>query len=247
MNILAIIQARMNSERLPNKVLKPLNGKTMLEQIIERVKKSTYINQIVVATTTQKEDKVIGNILKDYDITVYYGNIYNVLDRFYQVAKQEQADIIVRLTADNPFIDSTLIDEAIQMILEHSKIEYIRSKGYPLGMNIEVFTFKALETSFEKATLSYEKEHVTPYIYGHPEQFTIKELFNNENLEYIRLTCDTEEDYMVIKTIYNDLKDSPNLKREAFFNYLKNNPQLMQVNAHIKQKELKEIDKRGEL
>ena len=247
MKVLAIIQARMSSERLPQKVLKEINGKPMLMHIIDRIKRSKYIDEIVVATTTQAMDDMIEEALCNYGVGLYRGNIYNVLDRFYQCAKKYGAQYIVRLTADNPLIDVDLIDKGIsQLVMDGNNYDYVALKeGYPLGLGVEVFTFGALKECYENATQSYEKEHVTPYIYCHEDRFNIKYISNKDDYSELRLTCDTPEDFELIKNIYSYFGEKKYFSMSEIVEYIKRHPELMNINKEIRQKNFKQSDVRG--
>lgn len=207
MNITAIIQARTGSTRFNNKVLKKLYNKTLLEHIIERVENSKLVNSIVVATTTNKEDDKIENLLKNTRIKVFRGSENNVLKRFYLTAKKENSDIIVRITADDPFKDPEIIDKAIN-ILVANKYDYVSNTlkpTYPEGLDIEVFTFIALERAYLNAKLDSEKEHVTPYIWNNKNLFHVKNFENDKDLSNLRWTIDYESDFIFAKQIYEEL------------------------------------------
>jgi glutamate-1-semialdehyde 2,1-aminomutase len=193
MLILAIIQARMGSTRLPGKVLKPFGDTTVIKYMLERVEQSKLIDLTVVATSINKENDALVDHLEDYE--TYRGDENNVLSRFYEVAQQYQPNLVVRLTADCPFIDPQVIDETIQQTI-NAQADYgsnVNPATYPDGIDVEVFTYKALETATQQATTQYDLEHVTPYIRRHA-----KNPVNNENqiyYRYIRWTLDTSEDY----------------------------------------------------
>ena len=208
----AIIQARTGSSRFPNKVLKSLpcnSNLTVLNQIIRRLKQSTLLDTIILATSTKKEDKKLEKIAKDENIKIFFGSENNVLNRFYECAKKYKIDIIVRITADNPCIDYKIIDKGIGFFLKNN-YDYINSAGLPIGTNIEIFNFKALEIANKEASKDYEKEHVCPYIYKCKKfkTYTLdlsKEIKINIDISSIRLTTDTEEDYALICAIYDYL------------------------------------------
>jgi len=207
MNITAIIQARTGSTRFNNKVLKKLYDKTLLEHIIERIEDSKLINSIVVATTTSKEDDEIEDLFKDTQIKVFRGSENNVLERFYLAAKKENSDIIIRVTADDPFKDPEIIDKAIN-ILKEGNYDYVSNTlipTYPEGIDIEVFTFIALKKAFLNANIASEKEHVTPYIWNNKDLFSIKNFKNQKDLSKLRWTIDYDSDFVFAKKIYEEL------------------------------------------
>ena len=168
--ILCIVQARMGSKRLPGKVLMKINKRfNFLEFLINRLKKSKRISQIVVACSKNKKDRKIINLCNKLNISSFQGSEYNVLDRFYKTAKKFKADIIVRITSDCPFTDPKLIDAFLKIYLK-SKFDYysnIHPRSFPDGLDIEIFDFKTLEISKKKCHSSYDLEHVTPVSYTH--------------------------------------------------------------------------------
>jgi glutamate-1-semialdehyde 2,1-aminomutase len=202
---LAIIQARMGSTRLPGKVLKPFGDTTVIRYMLERVEQSELIDLIVVATSTNQENNFLLDHLADYG--TYRGDENNVLSRFHEVAQRYQPDFIVRLTADCPFIDPQLIDEIIQQTI-NADADYgsnVNPATYPDGLDVEVFTYQALETAATQATNLYDLEHVTPYIRQHAKNPVNKQ--NNINYRHIRWTLDTETDYKTLTnmvTLFNN-------------------------------------------
>ena len=212
MKIGAIIQARTASTRLPGKVLKELpynSGITCLEQVIRRVKKTKKLNDIIIATTKEKEDNEIIDIAKKEDIKYFRGSKENVLSRYYFAAKENNTDLIVRITSDCPCIDVDItdltIDDHINKMADYTTNSLVRT--YPHGLDVEVFNFNTLEKAYKNATKDYEKEHVTPYINRNPQKFKInivkapKELYAPD----IRITLDTEEDYALLCAVYDYL------------------------------------------
>ena len=212
MKIAAIIQTRTSSTRLPGKVLKELpynSGITCLEQVIRRLKKSKKIDDIVIATTEDKEDNEIVDIAKKEDVKYFRGSKENVLSRYYFAAKKNNIDVVVRITSDCPCIDVDItdltIDAHINKVADYTSNSLTRT--YPHGLDVEVFNFNALEEAYKNATKYYEKEHVTPYIYKNPQKFKInivkapKELYASD----IRITLDTEEDYALLCAVFDYL------------------------------------------
>jgi spore coat polysaccharide biosynthesis protein SpsF len=208
MEFKAIIQARTTSSRLPNKVLKKILNKTMLEHIIYRVSKSKYIKDIIIATTTNKEDELIVKFAENNGILCYRGSENNVLERYYECAKLYNVDNIVRITSDDPFKDPIIIDEVIELFT-NNKLDYANNftiPSYPEGLDVEVFSFNTLRYVYENADKDYEKEHVTPYIWmNHPKKFKIDILKSKIDYSDIRLTVDTKEDFVFATKIYERL------------------------------------------
>ena len=205
MNISVITQARVGSTRLPNKVLKKVLGKTLLEIHIERVKKSKLVDKIIIATTTNKSDNIICDLAKKLGVDYFKGSEYDVLDRFYQAVKNEKPNFIVRLTSDCPLIDPELIDNVLQNAIKLDLDYYSNTliECFPDGQDIEVLKFKSLETAWENAKLNSEREHVTPYIRKN-SSFNGGALFKSDtykfhkNYKNVRLTVDEEKDFKVI-------------------------------------------------
>jgi len=207
MEIIAIVQTRLGSTRLPRKILLDLEGKTVLERVIERVNSSKLIKEVVVATTIRKEDLEITKLCSNIGISIYCGSENDVLDRYYQAARLFKADHIVRITSDCPLIDSKIIDEVTNLHL-YKKADYtsnIIKETYPDGQDVEIFTFEALAEAWEKAKLPSEREHVTPYIKKNSTIFNIANLVNKEDLSQKRWTLDYPEDYKFIKAVYSEL------------------------------------------
>lgn len=243
MKVTAIIQARMGSTRLPGKVLKEVKNKALLEYQLERVRQSLLIDDIVIATTQSEKDTLIVEFCNDRRIHVFKGAEDNVLERYYQAAKKHDADVIVRLTSDCPLIDPELIDEVIRLYLKsEDNIDYASNtlaRSYPRGLDIEVFSFEALEISYQQAVLEIEREHVTPYIYNNPEKFKLVNLNSLEDFSYHRWTVDTAEDFELVKRIieatYPNTKD---VKWKDIIGLLKENPSWVTINKHIEQKKI---------
>jgi spore coat polysaccharide biosynthesis protein SpsF (cytidylyltransferase family) len=236
MKILGIIQARLDSTRLPEKVLLKIQGKTILEHIISRVKCSKYINQIVVATTINKSEDVLVDFIKTNSLCdVFRGSVDNVLERFFLCAKKYNADIIVRITADDPIKDSEIIDIAVKKILDNEKLDYCSNTvkpTYPEGLDIEVFRFSALLKTYNEAKLKSEQEHVTPYIWKHPEIFNIENFEYKENLSSWRWTLDKSEDFEFMKIIYKNLYDKNKIfSYKDVIKFIKSNPEVLKINS----------------
>lgn len=192
-----IIQARMASTRLPGKVLKQLAGIALLEHIIRRAGMVEQQVQIVVATTDQLQDDAIVHFCHERDTKVFRGSENHVLNRYVQCARQYSFDYVVRLTADNPFVDYEEIDRLILRHL-HTKADYTCShRNLPVGVGAEIFYFSALERSLKKGVLPHHVEHVNEYILEHPDEFLLEELTvpAAKNRPDIRLTVDTPEDF----------------------------------------------------
>lgn len=211
MKIGAIIQARTSSSRFPKKVLQPLPYGTdtcVLQQDIRRVKKSKLLDEVIIATTTNQEDEQIVEMAIAENVPYFRGSLDNVLERYYKSAIEFNLDVIVRITSDCPCVDWNIVDKVIESHLA-SNADYTSNsliESFPRGIDCEVINFKTLEDAYLNATETYEKEHVTPYIYkSHPEYFKINNYFEDEDNSDIRITLDTPQDYALLSVIYDNL------------------------------------------
>jgi spore coat polysaccharide biosynthesis protein SpsF len=202
--IACIIQARCNSKRLPNKILKRISGKTVLEILISRLKKSKKIDKLIIATTKKKNDDTIIKIAQKNQVNYYRGNEFNVLKRYYDCANKFNLDNILRITSDCPLSDKKLIDKMIGIYLT-SKVDYMSNtikRTFPDGLDIEIFNFRALNQAFKCAKSKFEKEHVTQYFF---KDKNIKKLNykNDIDLSKKRWTLDYHNDFLFISSIFN--------------------------------------------
>jgi spore coat polysaccharide biosynthesis protein SpsF len=235
--IAAILQARMGSTRLPGKTLADINGKPLLSHILERIHYSRLIDEIVVATTTQRRDDVIVNLCEELAVKSFRGSEDDVLDRFYQCAKQFHAQYIVRCTADDPFKDPEVIDRIIKELLADNSIDYASNTikpTYPEGIDIEVFKFQALERAWKEASKTSDREHVTPYIWRNPHIFRLKNVENDIDLSSLRWTLDTPKDLKLAKTVYKELYVQGKIfLMKDILALLDRRPELRELNAGI--------------
>ena len=204
-----ILQAREDSIRFPGKVLYPISGKPLIIKILERLKKSKLKDKIITAIPKNKENTRLNKILRKNKFTVYRGNKDNVLKRYYDAAKKHKVKIIVRITADCPFVDSDIIDKLIKILI-NKKFDYASNTlnpSFPDGIDAEVFTFEALSEAYKKAKSNYDKEHVTPYI-KKKENFKKFNLKYKKNLSKTRLTVDEKIDIELVEYIYKNFKSN---------------------------------------
>ncbi len=236
--IAAIVQARIHSTRLPSKMLADIEGKPLLLHVIERVKKSKKVDVIVVATTKKKNDKKIIAITKKAGVQVFAGSENNVLDRFYHAAKKCNATVVVRITADDPFKDPKIIDELVGFFLDNNgKFDYVSNTilpTYPEGLDTEVFSFNALEKAWKESKKSFEREHVTPYIWQNPQKFKIKNISLKKDISHLRWTIDHPQDLQFAREIYKRLYAiKPTFLMEDILGVLKKEPDLIKINQGI--------------
>ncbi|HOT03066.1 MAG TPA: glycosyltransferase family protein [Methanolinea sp.] len=240
MRIIAIIQARMGSSRLPGKALKDLIGEPMLVHIHNRVCQSTLINDIIIATTESEKDDIIVDLCHDKKWLFFRGSENDVLDRYYQAARIFNGDIIVRITSDCPIIDASIIDNILKKYLDQPKAPDYASNVYPVrtfpqGLDTEVFSFQALERAWKEDNNPVLREHVTQYIIKNPNIFNIICVTNPIDFSCHRWTVDTIEDFTLIKAIYEHFGHD-RFSWTAVLNFLTQNPQLSEINKHIPQK-----------
>lgn len=229
-NIVAIIQARVSSSRLPGKVLESLDGIPMFLYQIQRLAQCKKINNIVLATSEDVSDDPIVKICEDNQVDCFRGNLNDVLGRFYRAAYYYNADIIVRLTADCPLSDPNLIDKMISFYLDHN-YDYVSNgikRTFPDGFDVEVFNFRTLEKSYDLARLQSEREHVTPYIINHPELFKLGSYVQLKDSSKYRVTVDYPEDLQLVRQIVSKLNKS--FSYLEVISLLENNPSLVKLN-----------------
>lgn len=239
-NILAILQARFSSSRLPGKVLNPILGKPMLARQIERVLQSKIINQLVVATSTDPSDDALENLCRQINIPCFRGSLNDVLDRFYQTAKIWQPHHIVRLTGDCPLIDPEIIDAVIDCYLTGG-YDYAANTvppTFPDGLDVEVFSFSILEQAWKEAILPSQREHVTPFIHQQPERFRSGHYRNAEDLSHLRWTVDEPEDFDLVTRIYESLYSvNPEFRMMDVLALLQERPDLAAINQKFERNE----------
>lgn len=241
MKIVASIEARMTSSRFPGKVLLPILSRPILALMIERVKKAKLVDEIVVATTTNRSDDIIDHWCQELGVSVFRGSEDDVLDRVVKAHEFRESDIIVELTGDCPFVDPEMIDEAIRCYQEKN-VDYVSNnykRTFPDGTDIQVFSFKLLESVAALTKDPLDREHVSKFIYtsGKYEIFTIEadaesDLFWPD----LAITLDTLEDYQVIKNVFEHFGNTT-FKLAEILTYLRKNPEVI-ANKHIKRKGL---------
>jgi spore coat polysaccharide biosynthesis protein SpsF len=240
MKINATIEARMGSSRLPGKVLLEVLGKPILWWMVERVKKSKFIDNIIIATTISKKDDDIVKFCRKYNIDYFRGSEENVLDRVLKAHKKFNTDIIVELTGDCPLIDANIIDQCINFYLKND-YDYVSNcveRSYPDGMDVQVYNTKILEEISKQNDLTdLDKEHVTPYIYQ-SGKYKIYTLIAPKQYFYpdLGLTLDTKEDFEVIKQILEHF-NKKDFSLKDILKFLDKNPQIL-VNKYVKRKRL---------
>jgi spore coat polysaccharide biosynthesis protein SpsF len=241
LKVIAIIQARMNSTRLPGKILKKVLNKPLLEHQIDRIRRSRHIQEIVIATTTNDVDECILDVCRELGLAYYRGSEHDVLSRYEGAAAAFGAEVIVRLTSDCPVIDPDTIDRVVAYYLQHhTQVDYVSNflnRTYPRGMDTEVFSASALHTAHLEATQPHEREHVTPFLYANPNRFRLSSIQHPCNESHHRWTVDTPEDLDLITQIIEALyPTNPNFSLDDILTLMRQRPELQEINAFISQK-----------
>ena len=248
-NTVAIIQARMGSTRLPGKVMRRLCGTTVLGWVIRRVKASPLVDDVVVATTDGPADDAIVEEALAHGALVHRGHEANVLSRYHGAAAEVGADIIIRVTSDCPLYDPLVLTAMLERFdtwqAAGEQVDYLSNcwsqRTFPRGLDTEIFTREVLETAFRKATKPYELEHVTPYVYTHPDEFRMRGFPGPVDHSRHRWTLDTIEDWRLIEAIYDALCDGERIFTTAeVLAFLDRHPEVVALNAHVEQKRLGE-------
>ena len=234
--ILAIIQARMSSERLPRKVLEYFSGDTTIGHIVRRVRLSKYIDEVVVATGDINKNQALIDYCAKQQIKCFAGCEDDVLDRFYNVMQALSPSYIVRVTADDPFKDPEIIDLAISHILADSELDYVSNTlipTYPEGLDIEVFKSSALELAHKSAKLMTEREHVTPYIWKNVDKFKILNFKNDDDLSNLRWTVDYPEDLEFVKMVYKHFETMKMFYMLDILDFINDNPEISRTSKNV--------------
>jgi spore coat polysaccharide biosynthesis protein SpsF len=289
--VIAIIQGRMSSSRLPGKILADIAGQPMLQRVFLRTSRAATVTETIFATTTDPSDDPVAEYCDFSGIPFTRGSLYDVLDRYYQTAQKAKADVVVRVTADCPLIDPALIDEAVNAIwgrfdglpdplpvrsLNRSPLfteelffaaDFVANRlpppfdrTYPIGLDVEVCTFTALEKAWKESIETFHREHVMPYFYEgielttvnrqlqtgiSPRGFRVALLNHTTDFGDYRWTVDTPEDLEFTRQVYSRFDGRDDFTWKQVLNLVHNEPQLMQINASIKHKTLRDIDTRA--
>ncbi len=243
MKIIATIEARMSSSRLPGKVLKPILGRPTLELLVERLRRARSLNEVVVATTTNTADDAIEALAREIGVACYRGSEDDVLDRVLKAAQSVSADVIVEITGDCPLIDPDVVDRLVDCY-RTNRFAYVAntlSRTFPRGLDTQVFETRTLEEVSRLTQEPADREHVSLYIYEHPERFSLHNVESGlpEKHWQHRLTVDTPEDFILIETIFERLyPQNPAFTLHDVIDLLEREPELTQINQEIRQKAL---------
>jgi len=239
--ILAVLQARTSSSRLPRKVMLPMVGAPMLVRQVERLRRATRIDRLVLATSDRSDDDCVAELAESVGIHSYRGSLNDVLDRLYRAAAEHQPQWVVRVTGDCPLADWTVIDACIDFALEGS-FDYASNTlkpTWPDGLDVEVCRFEALATAWAEANTPPEREHVMPFITFRPERFRLGSLERqDEDLSGMRWTVDEPRDYQFVGQVYEALYPAcPAFTTADILQLLNDRPELLHMNAGIERNE----------
>ncbi len=239
--VIAIVQARMQSSRLPDKILADLKGKPLIAHIIERLKASKGVDRVVLAVP-ESEAVYLAAVAAEAGAEIHSGSCNDVLGRFYSAARNFPAAYHVRATGDNPLIDTRMLARCIKEC-KSGLWDMVSCKNMPLGTNTEVFPAGLLDYLFSFGRLSYHREHVTTYVYEHEDEFRVRRLTPPRKLQapQYRLTVDTPEDLSLMHIIYNNLyKAGKIIALEDVIRFLHKNPEIARINSHVTQRSWKD-------
>lgn len=242
MKVVAIVQARMGSTRLPGKVLMDLAGRPVLSRVIARLGRAERLDAVVIATTTEPADDAIEEFCAERGWPCFRGSENDVLDRYYQAARAHQADVVVRITSDCPLIDPVLVDHIVDEFLQtDASVDYVSNSlptdTFPRGLDVEVVRFEALKRAWTEAKDARFREHVTLYIYSHPETFRLRGVVNDVDLSHMRWTVDTKEDLALVRSVYRHFGDDQFSWRDLLA-LLDLHPEWLAINRKVRQKEV---------
>jgi len=238
----AIIQARINSERLPGKILADIEGQSMLERVIRRVQMAKKVDETVLATTGRPADDVTAEKGEELGVRVVRGSEDDVLDRYRQAAIAANADYVVRVSADSPFVDADIIDKTIDICMKAGS-DYASNKldpTFPLGLDVEVFSRAALERAWTEAKESFERSHVTYYMYSNPSKFSLAPVTTKPDRHTWRWTVDTPDDLEFARTVFEKLGSSNDFSWKDVVLLLTSEPDIAKINSHVTAKPVTE-------
>ena len=264
--VVAIIQGRMSSSRLPGKILADIAGQPMLQRVFIRTSRSASVTETIFATTTDPSDDPVAEYCDFSGIPCTRGSLFDVLDRYYQAAKGAKADIVVRVTADCPIIDPTLIDDVVNTLI-NDEYDFVANRlpppfprTYPIGLDVEACTFEALEKAWKEAREPQHREHAMPYFYEgveltrqsrlletgiSPHGFKVAILHHTTDFGDYRWTVDTPEDLEFMRQVYSRFDGRDNFTWKEVLDLVHKEPTLMEINAGVQHKTLKDIDERA--
>ena len=236
MRVHAIIQARCGSSRFPSKVFAEIDGKPLIWHVVNRLKLAKTIDQIIVATTVNPLDDALEQWCKENQVSCFRGNEADVLNRYYEAACAFPSDVVVRITADDPFKEPEVIDAVVRKVTDehYDAATNNNPPSFPEGLDCEAFTFEALRQAETTSNDAFEREHVTQYFYHHPEMFKIANVSSDKQLSHLRWTIDTKADLEMVNAIYSHRAKSNELIRmPEILAILEQHPEICQINASV--------------
>ena len=264
--VVATIQGRMSSSRLPGKILADIAGQPMLTRVFTRTSRAKTLNEVIFATTTDASDDPVAEYCDFSGIPFTRGSLFDVLDRYYQTAKQAKADVVVRITADCPVIDPDLIDDVVKAVTT-DKFDFACNRlpppfqrTYPIGLDVEVCPFNLLEKAWKESTETFHREHVMPYFYEgveltresrtletgvSPRGFKVALLDHTTDFGDYRWTVDTPEDLDFMRQVYSHFDGRDDFTWKEVLDLVHDEPKLMEINAGVKHNTLTDVDKRA--
>ncbi|MCX6355545.1 MAG: glycosyltransferase family protein [Candidatus Aureabacteria bacterium] len=240
--VVAVIQARMGSTRLPGKVMKDICGRTMLARVVGRTRRASLLDEVIVATTVNADDDAIVAECSKLGVQTFRGEEYDVLDRYYRAALHARASAVVRITSDCPLIDPEVTDKVIGAFLEgvvdcaSNSLE----RTYPLGLDVAAVSMDALSRAWSEATERYERVHVTPFICLNPSRFRILSVKGDGDYSGYRWTVDTPEDLEFVRMVYAKLGGEKMFLWQEVIDLLEREPWIAEINRHVRQKTIEE-------
>jgi spore coat polysaccharide biosynthesis protein SpsF len=240
----------MESSRLPGKVLEDIQGQPMLLRVVHRVQRAQTVDMVIVATTTSESDDPVEALCRAEKLACFRGDAVDVLDRVHSAVAAYDADVVVRITGDCPVIDPEVIDLTVRAFLESDPPvdlalnRFVDDRTFPIGLDTEVCSFEALDTAWRDADQAYQREHVMPYIYDPPGRFRVLHVRNDEDLGSYRWTVDTAEDLAFIRSVFAHFAPEEDFGWRDILALVRSRPELAALNAGVKHKPLKSIDKR---
>lgn len=264
--VIAIIQGRMSSSRLPGKILADIAGRPMLQRVFIRTSRAATVTETIFATTTDPSDDPVAEYCDFSGIPFTRGSLFDVLDRYYQTAQGAKADVVVRITADCPIIDSALIDNVVNTLLA-DEYDFVCNRlpppwhrTYPIGLDVETCTFKVLEKAWKEAREPQHREHAMPYFYEgveltrrgrtlergtSPRGFKVAVLHHTTDFGDYRWTVDTPEDLEFMRQVYSRFDGRDDFTWKEVLDLVHNEPKLVEINAGVKHRTLKDLDERA--
>lgn len=247
--VVAIVQARMASSRLPGKVLADLGGQPVLAWVVGRARRAEGIDQVVVATSVAAEDAIIEAFCREREYPCTRGELHDVLDRYVRTAHEFDAEVVVRLTGDCPFIDPEMLSENLSTFLSADPpLDFAANRlpgdrTIPIGLDAEFCTIQALETAWREAQEPHQREHVMPFFYEQPERFKILHIKHQPDYGDFRWTVDTPEDLQLLREVVAHFEDDQFSWKDVLA-LVEGHPELMQINANITHKSQRDVDSR---